>query len=174
MSRQQNILPRRRSIRLADYDYSTEGAYFITICTFHNECTLGEIEDGGIILSDCGKIARREWYKSAAMRPGVNIDEFIIMPNHLHGIVIISHGEHLAGGRRPPLQNNDGDCRNASLNNSGMRPGASMDQGHPKQALGAVIVGFKAAVTSQVNLLHKTPGRQLWQRNYYEHAIRSE
>jgi hypothetical protein len=103
MSRQQNILPRRRSIRLADYDYSTEGAYFITICTFHNECTLGEIEDGGIILSDCGKIARREWYKSAAMRPGVNIDEFIIMPNHLHGIVIISHGEHSAGGLRPPV-----------------------------------------------------------------------
>jgi putative transposase len=99
MASQKDFLPRRRSIRLADFDYSTEGAYFVTICTFHNECTLGEIKDGKIILSDFGKIAHREWCKSAAMRPGVDLDEFIIMPNHVHGIIIINYGEFVAGGR---------------------------------------------------------------------------
>lgn len=153
----------------------------MTICTHHNECTLGVIKDGQIVHSDLGKIVHREWCKSAAMRAEVEIDEFVIMPNHLHGIVII-HGDDQRERRatnRSPLRN-DGhriDALSPNVINSAVRKSGCKDSkavGPVRRSLGAMIAGFKSAVTSQVNMLRKTPRRQFWQRNYYEHVIRSE
>jgi putative transposase len=79
----------RRSIRLPGYDYTAPGAYFITIATHNRQTIFGEIIDGVIQLNTCGEIARDEWVKTAAIRREIALDEFAIMPNHMHGIIVI-------------------------------------------------------------------------------------
>ena len=79
----------RRSIRLRGYDYSQAGAYFITLCTQNRQCLFGEIVDGGMQLNAAGKMVQTVWDEIPAYYPGIDIDEFIIMPNHIHGIVTI-------------------------------------------------------------------------------------
>ncbi len=84
-------LHHRRSIRLADYDYSAEGGYFITIVTQGRACLFGEVNDGVMQLNEFGKIVWAEWYRTAELRPNVELleDEFVVMPNHVHGIIWI-------------------------------------------------------------------------------------
>lgn len=79
----------RHSIRLRDYDYSQIGAYFITICTHDRNCLFGNIIDDKMLLNEFGMLVHGEWIKSAQIRMEIKIDEFIVMPNHIHGIVII-------------------------------------------------------------------------------------
>ena len=81
----QSISDGRRSIRLREYDYSSAGAYFVTICTQNRECLFGDVVDGQMVLNRWGEIVRSEWLKTAEIRSNVVIDEFVIMPNHLHG-----------------------------------------------------------------------------------------
>lgn len=83
--------PHRRSIRLKGYDYTQAGAYFVTIVTQGRECLFGEAMHGAIDLSQAGKIAQEEWFNTGEIRPNVklNEDEFIVMPNHVHGIIWI-------------------------------------------------------------------------------------
>lgn len=85
----------RRSIRLKDYDYSTEGSYFLTIVTHNRECLFGQIKNGCIKLNDFGEIISEEWNKSTNIRKEMLFkqDEFVIMPNHIHGIVHIVDAE---------------------------------------------------------------------------------
>jgi putative transposase len=83
------LIHHRRSIRLPGYDYSSAGAYFITILTKHREHLFGEIQNGEMILNEIGQIAHNEWVKTQELRPNIELDEFVIMPNHIHGIVII-------------------------------------------------------------------------------------
>ena len=80
---------RRRSIRLQGYDYSQAGAYFVTICTQNRNCLFGEIVDGEMRLNAAGHLIRIVWEGIPAHYPDIGIDEFIIMPNHIHGLVII-------------------------------------------------------------------------------------
>jgi REP-associated tyrosine transposase len=82
----------RRSVRLKNYDYSQRGLYFITICTNNRVCLFGEVKNDEIILNDAGEIARVEWFKTERLRPDVKCDAFVIMPNHVHGIVVIRRG----------------------------------------------------------------------------------
>jgi len=86
----------RRSIRLRGYDYRTAGFYFVTICTWNRECIFGDVVDGVVRLSDAGRIAEASWL-TLAMHDGVECDEFVVMPNHLHGILALS-GDTLALG----------------------------------------------------------------------------
>src|SRR6266446_5489909 len=79
----------RHSIRLKEYDYSQPNAYFITICAYNKECIFGEIIDANVILNELGRIVWSEWSKTAQVRKNVNIDEYIVMPNHIHGIIMI-------------------------------------------------------------------------------------
>jgi len=139
----------RRSLRLKGYDYSQAGAYFITICTKNRECLLGEIKNGEIILNEYGEIARKEWIKSQIIRKEMKLDEFIIMPNHIHGIVII---DHVGANGRSPLR----DFR--------MEP----------KSISSFVAGYKSSVTKQINLVRKLPRFSVWQQNYYEHIIRNE
>jgi len=83
----------RRSIRLKGYDYSQPGLYFITLCTYRRQCWFGEIKRSRMHLNQIGKIVAREWLHSAQMRPTLQLDEWTIMPNHLHGIVRIIASE---------------------------------------------------------------------------------
>ena len=79
----------RQSIRFSGYDYSIPGAYFITICTHNRELLFGDIRNGKMELNEFGRIARDEWTKTGDIRPNIKLDEFVIMPNHVHGIFII-------------------------------------------------------------------------------------
>lgn len=80
----------RRSIRLKGYDYSQAGAYFITICTYNRNCIFGEIRDGQMHLNEIGRIVETEWLKTSEIRDNVELDAFVVMPNHLHGTIIIT------------------------------------------------------------------------------------
>ncbi len=145
----------RRSIRLPEYDYATVGAYYVTLCACGRECLFGEIVRGQMRLNDAGRIIQEEWQRTPQLRPNVELDAFITMPNHLHGIIVITES------RRGVLQ---------YAPTIGQNPGFRS----PSQTLGAIVRGFKSAVTRRVNTRHNTQGNKLWQRNYYEHVIRDE
>ena len=81
---------KRQSIRLKEYDYSEEGAYFITICTWQRECLFGEITDKGMVSNENGGIVEHEWMRTCNIRSNVKIDKYVIMPNHFHGIIVIN------------------------------------------------------------------------------------
>lgn len=156
------LIHHRRSIRLKGYDYSQSGAYFITLCTQNREHVFGEISGGEMKLSPLGEIAYHEWLKNPNLRPNVALDVFVIMPNHMHGIILLltSKGELHSPPIPPPLDlpANEGEC------DSPLRS--------PSNTIGAIVRGYKSAVTKQINLLN--PGKIIWQRNYYEHIIRHE
>jgi putative transposase len=80
----------RRSIRLKGYDYSLTGVYFVTICSQNRDCLFGDIQNGKMVLNNTGRIVFDEWMKTPLLRPNVELDEFVVMPNHVHGIIMIT------------------------------------------------------------------------------------
>ena len=151
-----NQLPIRKSPRLKDYDYSQNGAYFITICTYRREHSFGEIIDDEMYLSEMGKIAHSCWKQVPDHFPQVEIDAFIVMPNHVHGIILI--------GDQPASETNVG-TRYAS---SAPRP-----NGAKSGSLGAIIGSYKSAVTKQIRDFQKTSDTIIWQERYHDHIIRN-
>ena len=129
----------RRSIRLKAYDYSQTGLYFLTICTYERQALFGTIKDGELLLNDCGRVAHNEWLKTAQIRENIVLHDFVVMPNHLHGIVEIQ------AGRMP--------CA---------------------PTIGDLVRGYKSSVTRCIREVQKDTQLLIWQRNYYEHIIRSE
>ena len=161
----------RRSIRLKDYDYSSAGAYFVTLCVLNRECIFGEVTDGVIMLNHPGEIVQAEWLKSAEIRKEIELDAFIVMPNHLHGIIVIDHALPSVGatggspyGRSPQINH----IRQRAPGRSPRQPGPS------PRSLGALVAGFKSATTIRINEIRQNSGCPLWQRNYYERVIRDE
>ena len=150
----------RKSIRLRNYDYSQNGNYFITICTYNREPLFGNIANGKMILTEYGEIVQKEWKKSEHIRKEIVLDEFIIMPNHFHAIVVIESSANTVGIR--PFN----DSSSADILSSRLNMGA--------QSLASVIVGFKASVTRKIHKLRQIPDEKVWQRNYYEHIVRNE
>ncbi|PKN13104.1 MAG: transposase [Deltaproteobacteria bacterium HGW-Deltaproteobacteria-4] len=158
---------RRRSIRLNDYDYTRAGAYFVTICAFERECLFGEVVDGVMRLNVHGKIAQEEWLLTAELRDYVVLDEYIVMPNHFHAVLMID------------------DCRGTACR--ALDDDVAVEQGTARRALtveffgqpvagslATMIRSFKSAVSKRINILHNNPGAPVWQRNYYERVIRNE
>ena len=141
----------RRSIRLPGYDYAEDGAYFVTVVTHEREMLLGDVVDGEMRLNATGRLVMEAWRWLAFQYPYVELDTHVIMPNHLHGIIVITG--------RQSMGNETGD--------SGIAPA-------PRKPLGRLVGAFKTVTTRQVNLVRSTPGRPLWQRNYYERVIRDE
>ena len=80
---------RRRSIRLKGYDYSQEGAYFVTVCTQNRECRFGNVVNGEMVLNDAGRMVQTVWDQIPDNYPGIKTDAFVVMPNHVHGIIIV-------------------------------------------------------------------------------------
>lgn len=134
----------RRSIRLQGYDYAQEGLYFITLCVQNRECLFGDIKDGIMTLSDIGKVVQAEWLNTLKVRTNVALHSFVVMPNHFHAIIEIVY-------RR-------GECNS---------PPHQLTFKSPSQTVGAMVRGFKSAVSRQL-------GFSVWQRDYYEHIIRDE
>jgi len=82
----------RRSIRLKGYDYARDGAYFVTIVTWQREMLFGEVVDGVMVLNDMGEIVREEWERAPIVRPYIELGAYVVMPNHIHGILIFNVG----------------------------------------------------------------------------------
>lgn len=172
---------KRRSIRLINYDYSQSGAYFITICTHNREFLFGEIINGEMQLNELGKIVRNEWFRSTNIRNEIELyeNEFVVMPNHIHGIVwIVDIEKNIVGatGGSPggsPLQLSLSNKK--SLYHQSQSPQQiERPHGPLKKSLSSFVAGYKSAVTKQINQKRQTPGIPVWQRNYYEHIIRND
>jgi putative transposase len=156
----------RRSIRLRGYDYSQTGMYFVTICTQDRPCLFGDIVDGVMNLNDSGKMVRATWDEIPAHYAGVEIDQFVVMPNHIHGVITLVG----AGPRACP----DG-VGQPQIEVEGQPQGVA-PTGY---SLSDVVHRFKAMTTKKYtdgvkqNGWQPFPGK-LWQRNYYEHIIRND
>ncbi len=146
----------RKSIRLKDYDYSREGAYFITICTYNRECILGNITDGEMILNQFGKIVLECWNNLTTRYTNIELDKFVVMPNHVHGIIKII--DNVGTIHELPLQGKD--CMNQQIERRRM-------------LIPKVVGYFKMNAAKQINIMRNTPGIPFWQKNYYEHIIRN-
>ena len=141
----------RHSIRLPGYDYSQAGAYFVTICTAGREYMFGEIIDGKVVPNDAGEIVKSVWNELPNHYPHVELDQFVIMPNHFHGIIVLL---------------------NTTINvvGAGLKPAPTVIKRH---GLPEIIRGFKTFSARRINEINKSSGSKLWQRNYYEHIIRN-
>ena len=155
-------LPTRRSPRLKGFDYTAAGAYFLTVCTRDKDCILAEIRDGRSIPSDIGQAVERSWHQISSHFPDVSCDEFIVMPNHVHGILFIHPPPEEMP--HPPVG-----ARHAVP----APPPQAESFGRPVAAsLPTIIRSFKAAATKDVRSIARRSDFRLWQRGYYEHVIR--
>jgi len=148
----------RRSIRLKGYDYSQAGLYFVTICVQNRECIFGEIVDNEMILNENGQIVQMVWNELPQHYNHIELGEFVVMPNHIHGIVIITDVDVATVG-------------------AGLKPAPTT----PKHGLPEIIRALKTFSARKINDLVRaglkpapTRGEKLWQRNYWEHIIRDE
>ena len=187
----------RKSIRLKGYDYSQAGLYFITICCDDRKHLFGEITDGEMEMNENGTIAYNEWMNTPEIPKNIELGEFIVMPNHIHGIINITRrGElhspniitddndtHQMDGHQMDGRQMDGRIQYAPTGIGRINTG---EFNSPQQTIGSIVRGFKSSVTKQINLLGGNikgefnspqppkPPQQVWQRNYYEHIIRDE
>ncbi len=164
----------RRSIRLKGYDYGQPGAYFVTICTRGRVHLFGEVANGEMRLNELGRVAEWYWRHIPQHAPYVELDAFVIMPNHIHAIIWISvratHSTREAANSTQFSSNESTDMRGTpSGNASPLRPA-----GPTAGSLGAIVGNFKSVVARRINALRGTPGAPVWQRNYYEHVIRND
>jgi putative transposase len=139
----------RQSIRLRQYDYSWPGAYFVTICVREKECVLGDIVDGEKRLSEFGQVVQDVWNLLPTRYPDIELDAFVIMPNHVHGIIVITGG--VGAIHELPLRE------------------------RRRNMLVSKIVGcFKMNIAKRITELRGMSGVPFWQRNYWEHVVRDE
>jgi len=154
--------PIRKPNRLANYDYSLAGAYFVTLCSQGKRCIFGLVVENDVVLSPAGEIVRAIWMALPERFPRLVLDEFVIMPNHLHGVLGL-----VGAGLAPPLVAPPGpqlgEPRFATTQSSFREQ---------KYSLSSVIGAFKSITTIQVNKLLSRKGEQLWQRSYHDHIIR--
>ncbi len=149
---------RIESTRLKNRDYSSNGYYYITICTKNREWLFGNIVGGKMQLSAIGEIVLQGWNDSFVMRAELFCDQFVIMPNHIHGIIIIEKPVETHG--RASLHQSHTDVPSPPYRT-------------PK-SVSSFIAGFKSAVTKRINEIRQTPGVPLWQSRFYDHVIRDE
>ncbi|MDJ1482460.1 hypothetical protein QNI16_18295 [Cytophagaceae bacterium YF14B1] len=167
-------IPRRRSIRLSDYDYSLAGLYFVTICVKDRQCLFGHIEQGQMVLNEAGVIAHRIWFSLPDRFQTISLDAFIVMPNHIHGIVVLNEvvTENPVGAGLAPAQSDwvlpvSKPEHTVGNDRAGLAPAPT---------LSAVIGAYKSLVSKECLTIFKSRNEnmgKLWQRNYYEHIIRN-
>ena len=161
----QSQLPNRKNIRLRNYDYTKEGLYFITICASErNKQIFGHIEDGVVHLNHTGEIVKQCWEEIPSHFPNTVLHEYIIMPDHIHGIIELVGANNYSPNTQNTTNNHShGTTNNGSLEQIGEKYFAPTGT---SKTIGSIVRGFKIGVTKQI-------GHSLWQRNYYEHIVRS-
>lgn len=170
-----NSRERKSSLRLRSFDYTTDGAYFVTICTKNRENFFGEIENEKIVLNDCGKIVQKCWNDLPNHYSNCRLDEFVIMPNHAHGIIWINNLPKPVGtGFKPvPTHPEPAPTRPESVptNPEPVPTHATL------HGLSEIIRGFKTFSSRQINIKfveQSTPLVFRWQRSFHDHIIRNE
>ncbi|MGC9395158.1 MAG: transposase [Anaerolineae bacterium] len=210
----------RRSIRLKGYDYAQSGAYFVTICTQGRVCLFGDVVDGEMVLNPFGQVVATYWERIPRHFPNVQLGAWVVMPNHIHGIIIITDDGDAdgRGGASPesttrtttianahipqsqitstgclalPLQQTPGEEGEAFLPSPGYAaivenaeapspadqhgecPAPTTVANASSGSLGAIIGNVKSITTRRINKMRHMPGARIWQRNYWEHIIRT-
>ena len=133
-------------MRLSGYDYRTPGAYFVTICTAGNQPLFGEVQSGRVQLNELGKIADGCWKAIGHVRRDIAVDTHIVMPNHIHGVLLFHATESASSPTARTLA---------------------------AGSLGAIVGQYKSIVTKQSQFMHTPQSLPIWQRNYHDHIIRS-
>jgi putative transposase len=180
---------------MKEFDYTISARWFVTMCTYERKCILGKIVEGKeepeMQLSEVGKIVEDCWLAIPNHCPNVILDEYVIMPNHIHGLLEIIDLSNLAGETRYANENNQDSCEGTAClqyDNPTLvgarhalplpdEPNESKiaKSGKPiPGSLGIIIGSFKSAVTKRINELRNTQGKIFWQRNYWEHGIRTD
>lgn len=166
----------RKSIRLKGYDYSKEGLYFVTICTHNRENLFGEIKDGEMFLNEFGKIAEEKWFDLLNHIKNIELHEFVVMPNHIHGIIEICTIDIVGAGSKPAQyseqkmnQESMVYSKPKSKTRTGLEPAPT---GNVK--LSEIVRQYKTFTAKQINKHRNIQGIPVWQRNYYENIIRNE
>lgn len=157
--------PNRKNIRLQDYDYSSDGLYFVTICCQDRKCVFGDIRDGEMILNEAGKLLDYTWNDLPNHNPNVELDAWCIMPNHVHGIIIINNEAVRTDSKSVQNKTTTG------LGQTGLERVSTIRKMH---GLSEIIRQLKTFSARRINQLNGTQGVRLWQRNYYEHIIRNQ
>ena len=148
---------KRKDIRLKYYDYSMVGLYFITVCTLHKANLFGNIDNGKMIINEYGEILDQYWNEIPQHYPGVELLEYVIMPNHFHGILLFT--KYIGNNNEVPV----GAIHELPLQRNERR----------RMGLPRIIGRFKMQSAKKINILRNTPGQSVWQRTY-EHIIRNE
>jgi len=162
----------RRSIRLKGYDYSQNGFYFLTICCHNRRTLFGEVIQGKMILNDAGRIAESCWQEIPKHFPFVVLHAFVIMPNHVHGIVEIKHEVGSVGSvGSVESVGSVGAIGAKNVSPQPPQPPPSPPRS-PSGTIGSIVRGFKIGVTKWMR--SHTDVHDVWQRNYYENIVRDE
>jgi putative transposase len=141
------------STRLSNWDYTDPGIYFVTICTEGQICWFGKVQNKEVIISNIGKIVGQEWKNTGKIRPNVILDKWVIMPNHLHGIIIIKYKYNIKETSQ----------RDVSTGiKSRIWP----------SSLGSIICQFKSSCTKKIRLMGNKDFQ--WQKRFYDHIIRNK
>jgi putative transposase len=176
----------RQSIRLRGFDYTSSGAYFITICSYQKEQVFGSIGQNTMQCNDWGEIILEEWQSTSKLRDYVQLDEFVVMPNHIHGIIWIQNPTQAVAARRaspeddefqkPSFAQKELAISNAQkeLAISKGRLHSTIKSGATSGSLGAIVGAFKSAVTKRINQSRGFSGITVWQRDFWERIIRND
>jgi putative transposase len=177
MNRYNSAIHHRSSIRLKGYDYAQAGMYFVTICVQDKICRFGHIKNDEMVLNEYGAIAYDEWPKLADRFHNFELDVFQIMPNHMHGIIVLNT---VGAGFTPaligpaPALNEPAPAPNIvdDVKKTGSWAGAS-----PAPTIGDIVGAYKSLVANACLDIYKAKNEmmgKLWQPNYYEHIIRTD
>jgi len=159
---------RIQSSRLQTWNYGNAGMYFVTICTANREFYFGDIDESKMQLSQIGKTAENEWVKTIELRPDMNLElgEFIVMPNHFHGIVIIHENKYNSDNN---IERNGRDAMHRVSTTMDIVSPANQFAPQSKN-IASIIRGYKSAVTTYARKIN-IPFN--WQPRYHDHIIRS-
>ena len=141
-----NKYPRRKPTRLKNHDYSQAGYYFVTVCTYNRIELFGKIEVDQMVLNQFGNIAQNAWLDLPNHHKNIKLDEYIVMPNHIHGIIKTIH--------------------------VGNGPARSVNINEINDNLSIIIGSYKSAVTKQINRINPNPFK--WQKSFHDHIIRDD
>ncbi len=165
-----SALKERKPLRLPGFDYSQRAAYFVTVCTQQRECTLGQVVDGQMVLTDGGRMVQSVWEALPTQYPQVNIDAFVVMPNHIHGILFLNDIPPVGAQFIAP---DEIDPQSSTGEYAGVMDSGVINQA-PTNDLGKIIRTFKGKTSFLINQHRGTPRRAVWQRGYYDHIVRDE
>jgi putative transposase len=175
----------RRSIRLPDFDYRSPGAYFVTICVRGRECLFGQVINEKMLSNEAGAMVVRVWNDLPAHYANVTLDAFVLMPNHIHGIIvltddgrsivsdrgcpILAFGLPVGAGFKPAPTYNPDLGVGRLPGRAGLKPAPTRPHGFPE-----IVRGFKTFSARRINEARRTPSISVWQRNYYEYIVRNQ